>query len=307
MSQTLSPPVATPDLSLELPEQIGYWTDVRRRFFRNRMAVVGLILLGAMVAIAVIGPLLTSGDFKSARNLPNISSGPERIGSEYGIFGTDQLGRNLWHRAIRGIGISLRLAAASAVVSTLLGMMLGGIAGYLGGLFDAVISRVIEMLYAIPYVLIGIAAITIFGPSFWTVLATLVATGWTQTARLFRASVLQIRSQDYIESAKATGASTSRILLQHIVPNGLPPIIVQVAFSVSGAILSESIYSFLGIGFIEPTPALGVMIRASRSSFQSYPHLLLVPATLLIILTLSIVFIGDGLRDALDPKMRGVD
>jgi oligopeptide transport system permease protein len=186
-------------------------------------------------------------------------------------------------------------------------MLFGGLAGYLGGLVDNVISRFIEMFYAIPYVLIGIASITIFGPSFWTVALTLVATGWLATARLFRASVLQIRSQDYIEAARATGAPTKRILMNHVVPNALPPIIVSIAFSISGAILAESIYSFLGIGFIEPTPALGVMIRDARGNFQSYPHLLFVPAILLILLTLAIVFVGDGLRDALDPKMRGVD
>ncbi len=302
MTAVANPPVV---LGLEdLPEQMSYWQDVRKRFFRNRVAVLGLVILAALVLLALLGPFIYPDDYKSARNLPDL---PRRIGSEYGVFGTDLLGRNLWHRAIRGIGISLRLAAAVSLVSTLLGMLFGGLAGYLGGIVDNVISRFIEMFYAIPYVLIGIAAITIFGPSFWTVVLTLVATGWLATARLFRASVLQIRSQDYIEAARATGAPTRRILMNHVVPNALPPIIVSIAFSISGAILAESIYSFLGIGFIEPTPALGVMIRDARGNFQSYPHLLFVPAILLILLTLAIVFVGDGLRDALDPKMRGVD
>jgi oligopeptide transport system permease protein len=285
-------------------EQFSYWQDVRKRFFRNKIAVLGLTMLTAAVLVAVFGPLFTKGDYESARNIPDL---PRRMFNEAGVFGTDQLGRNLWHRCIRGIGISLRLATAVAFISTVIGMVFGGLAGYLGGFVDSVISRAIEMIYAIPYVLIGIAAIAIFGPSFWTVMGTLVLTGWVGTARLFRSSVLQIRSQDYIEAARATGASTKRILLTHVLPNALPPIIVSIAFAISGAILSESIYSFLGIGFIEPTPALGVMIRNARTQFQPYPHLLWVPASILIWLTLSIVFIGDGLRDALDPKMRGVD
>jgi oligopeptide transport system permease protein len=291
-------------VSLDLPEQLSYLQDVRKRFLKNRIAVLGLVIIGVLVLVAIVGPFIYTSDYKSARNIPDL---PRRVGSEYGVFGTDLLGRNLWHRAVRGIGISLRLAAAVAAASTILGMLLGGLAGYLGGWADAIISRFIEMFYAIPYVLIGIAAITIFGPSFWTIFGTLLATGWLGTARLFRASVLQIRSQDYIEAAKATGAGTKRILLTHVLPNALPPIIVSIAFAVSGAILSESIYSFLGIGFIEPTPALGVMIRDARGNFQPFPHLLFVPSSLLILLTLAIVFVGDGLRDALDPKMRGVD
>lgn len=284
--------------------RLTYWQDVRKRFFRNKIAVIGLVMLAAMVLVAIVGPFLTPGDYKSARNIPDL---PRRLFNEAGIFGTDQLGRNLWHRCIRGIGISLRLAVSVALISTVVGMVFGGLAGYIGGWVDSLISRIIEMIYSIPYVLIGIAAIAIFGSSFYTVMFTLIFTGWVGTARLFRASVLQIRSNDYIEAARATGAATPRILLSHVLPNALPPIIVSIAFAISGAILSESIYSFLGIGFIEPTPALGVMIRDARTQFQPYPHLLWVPASILIWLTLSIVFIGDGLRDALDPKMRGVD
>ncbi len=291
----------------DLPEQLSSWQDSRQRFFKNKTAVVGLFILAVLLVIAVVGPFIYNGDYRAARNLPDIINGPERPGSPYGIFGTDSLGRNLWHRAVRGVGISLRLAVVVAFAGTILGMLFGGLAGYLGGWVDNVISRIIEMFYAIPYVLVGIAAITIFGPSFWTVFFTLVATGWLSTARLFRASVLQIRSQDYIEAARSTGASTKRVLMAHVVPNGLPPIIVSIAFSISGAILSESIYSFLGIGFIEPTPSLGVMIRDARGQFQTYPHLLFLPGGLLVLLTLAIVFVGDGLRDALDPKMRGVD
>ena len=295
MSETAKVLQSAPDLT--------YWQDVRKRFLRNRIAVFGLLLFGSLVLFAVVGPFVLRGDYKSARAGLQLN----RLGSHYGILGTDELGRDMLHRVVRGLGISLRLAAAVAGVTTLLGMVLGGLAGYIGGWVDNVISRTVDAVYAIPYVIIGIAVITVFGSNFWTVFGTLVAVGWLSTARLFRAAVLQVRNQDYIEAARATGASSKRILLSHVVPNALPPIIVSIAFAIAGAVLSESIFSFLGIGFIEPTPSIGVMIRSARNNFQQAPHLLMVPATVLILLTLSIVFIGDGMRDALDPKLRGSD
>ncbi len=290
-------------LSDEVSEDLGYWQDVRRRFFRNRLAVVGLAIIAFLAFLALFGPLLVRGNFTSAVSGEQL----QRIGSKGHVLGTDDLGRDVLRRVVRGIGISFRLAIVVTISITLLGMFLGGLAGYLGGWVDALVSRVIDAIYAIPYVIVGVALIAVFGSSFWTVMITLIATTWVGTARLFRAAVLQIRSQDFIEAAKATGASTKRIMLSHILPNALPPIIVSVAFAIAGVILSESIYSFLGIGFIEPTPALGVMIRSARGQFQEYPHLLLVPASVLVMLTLSVVFVGDGLRDALDPKLRGAD
>jgi oligopeptide transport system permease protein len=292
---SLDPHPISPDLP--------YWGDVKRRFFRNKLAVAGLVVFVFLILLAIFGPFIWSGGYKNAR------SGFEnfRLFNSKAVLGTDDLGRDMLRRTVRGLGISLRLAAAVTVAVTLLGMVLGGLAGYFGGWIDNVLGRLIDALYAVPYVIIGIAFIAIFGRSFWTVMATLVFTGWLSTARLFRASVLQVRSQDFIEAARATGAGSGRIILQHVVPNALPPVVVSIAFSIAGAILSESIYSFLAIGFIEPTPALGVMIRQARSNFQAYPHQLFVPASVLIMLTLSIVFVGDGLRDALDPKLRGAE
>ena len=279
----------------------SYWTDVGRQLFRNRSAILGLAVLGLLIAVALAAPVLYRGDYRAARFLPGLENGPKGLGSRYGIFGTDSLGRNVWHRAARGIGISLRLAIIVSFATTLLGAAIGGLAGYFGGMVDAIVSRVIDMLSTIPSLLVGISAITFFGPSFWTVFATLVATGWLSTARLSRISVRSIRERDYVDAARASGAGSGRILLRHILPNSLPAIIVAAAFSVSAAVLHESVYSFLGIGFIEPTPALGVMIRDARNGFQTSPHLLVVPGAILITLTIAVVLISDGLRDALDP------
>ena len=299
----ISLPAGDLDLQIEVQPDLTFWGDVRKRFFRNKMAVIGLIVFGLLIVVAVCGPFVLSGDYKAARNgLENL-----RPFTPKSLLGTDDLGRDLFRRTVRGLGISLRLAAAVTTAVTLLGMVLGGLAGYFGGWIDNALSRSVDALYAVPYVIIGIAFIAILGRSFWTVLGTLVFTGWLSTFRLFRASVLQIRNQDFIEAARATGADNKRIILQHVVPNALPPVVVSIAFSIAGAVLLESIFSFLAIGFIEPTPALGVMIRQARNSIQAYPHQLFVPASVLVLLTLSIVFVGDGLRDALDPKLRGAD
>ncbi len=295
-------PAINPDHEL-LGNRDTFWADAFRRFRRNKVAVAALVVFIGLVLFALYGFFFLRGNYTSAR------PGLQRKGvfSHEGILGTDTLGRDILRRISRGLGISLTLAMAVTVLSTAIGMVLGGLGGFRGGWVDLAIGRVIDAVYAIPYVIIGISAVAVFGANFWTILITLVFTGWLSTALLFRASVLQIRSQDYIEAARATGASTRRIIMNHVLPNALPPIIISIAFGIAGAIQVESIFSFLGIGFIEPTPALGVMIRNARGQFQSYPHLLLVPATVLVLLTVSIALVGDGLRDALDPKLRGVD
>jgi ABC-type dipeptide/oligopeptide/nickel transport system permease subunit len=284
-------------------ERDTFWRDASRRFFRNRIAVAALFVFVGLILFSLFGYLFLKGDYTSTR------SGLQRkpLFSKEGILGTDHVGRDILRRVTRGLGLSLSLAAAVTIISTAIGMVLGGLAGFKGRWVDMVIGRTIDAVYAIPYLIIGISAVAVFGASFWTILGTLVFTGWLSVAVLFRASVLQIRGLDYIEAARSTGASTKRILIQHVLPNALPPIIVSVAFSVAGAIQLESIFSFLGIGFTAPTPALGLMIRDARNQFATYPHMFFVPATVLVLLTVSIALIGDGLRDALDPKMRGVN
>jgi peptide/nickel transport system permease protein len=234
---------------------------------------------------------------------PDILVGP---GTNGHWLGTDDLGRDIFTRVTFGIRLSLTVAIVVTTISVLVGVTLGGIAGYFGGWVDTLISRFIDTWQVIPFVLIGFAIITVFGSSFWVIVAALVFTGWYSTTRLFRASVMQVKSLEYIEAARATGATTKRIILRHIGPNAIPPIIVVLAFSVAGAILSESVYAFLGVGFREPTPSLGVMISSSRNYLTDKPFVFFIPGSVLVLLTLSIVLIGDGLRDALDPKLRGV-
>jgi ABC-type dipeptide/oligopeptide/nickel transport system permease subunit len=258
-------------------------------------------MLVLLIVVGIIGPFISGWKYDDLG--PDILVGP---GSKGHWFGTDDLGRDIFTRVTIGIRLSLTVAIVVTAISVFVGVTLGGLAGYFGGWIDTLISRFIDTWQVIPFVLIGFAIITVFGSSFWVIVAALVFTGWYSTTRLFRASVMQVKSLEYVEAARATGASTKRIILRHIGPNAIPPIIVVLAFSVAGAILSESIYAFLGVGFREPTPSLGVMISSSRNFLTDKPFVFFIPGSVLVLLTLSIVLIGDGLRDALDPKLRGV-
>ena len=284
----------------ERSTSLSYWQDVRQRFFSNKISIVGLAMLVAMILFGIFGPFISK--FKYDELSSDILVGPFTNGH---WLGTDDLGRDIFVRATQGIRLSLTVAIIVTLISVLLGVTLGGIAGYFGGFVDTLISRFIDTWQVIPFVLIGFAIITVFGSSFWVIVLALVLTGWYSTTRLFRASVMQVKSLDYVESARASGVKTSRIILRHIGPNAIPPIIVVLAFSIAGAILSESVYAFLGVGFREPTPSLGVMISSSRNYLTDKPFVFFIPGSILVILTLSIVLIGDGLRDALDPKLRG--
>lgn len=284
----------------QAPVSLSYWQDVRKRFFANRLSLVGLTILTILILLAIFGPIISK--YNPDELGPDILAAP---GTNGHWFGTDDLGRDIFERVTNGIRLSMTVALVVTGISVLVGVTLGGLAGYFGGLVDTIISRFIDTWQVIPFVLIGFAIITVFGSSFWVIVAALVLTGWYSTTRLFRASVMQVKSLEYVEAARATGATTKRIILRHIGPNAIPPIIVVLAFSVAGAILSESIYAFLGVGFREPTPSLGVMISSSRNYLTDKPFVFFIPGSVLVLLTLSIVLIGDGLRDALDPKLRG--
>ena len=290
-----------PALNVEgdLPQSLSYWQDVRKRFFSNKLSIVGLSMLSFLVLIAIVGPIISKWSTDGMDS--HILTSPFTFGH---WLGTDDLGRDIF--VTTGIRLSLTVAIVVTTISVFVGVTLGGIAGYFGGIIDTIISRFIDTWQVIPFVLIGFAIITVFGSSFWVIVAALVFTGWYSTTRLFRASVMQVKSLEYVEAARASGAKTSRIILRHIGPNAIPPIIVVLAFTIAGSILSESIYAFLGVGFREPTPSLGVMISSSRNFLTDHPFVFFIPGSILVVLTLSIVLIGDGLRDALDPKLRGL-
>jgi peptide/nickel transport system permease protein len=289
--------------------------DAWKRFRRNKAAMLGSCwaLFISFIAVATIIPGLgpwiqrvspTKIDLtlRSNGKLGCTLEGPTKAH----WLGCDLLGRDLWSRILNGARISMAIALATITISLLLAISLGAISGYLGGAFDAIIMRLADIFSAVPYFAVVLAFTSTFGNSIVPLAAAIVSIGWMGSARLFRASVLQTKNLDYIEAARASGLSTSQIIRRHITPNAIQPIVATLGASIGGAILSESVFSFLGIGLLPPTPSWGVMVGEARDYITTNPHLFFVPAGALLITTLAFTFMGDGLRDALDPKMRGV-
>lgn len=307
---------------------------VLRRFVRHRMAVVSvfvivLVLVGSILA-PVIAPFARDGIDLTSDARPAPPGVTDSAGRVH-LFGIDHLGRDLFTRVLYAGRISLIIAILVTLISEIIGMIIGAIAGYYGGWVDMLVSRVIEFMLSIPLlpVLLIVSAILLRGGSDmaipqWvkstisTVLAVperesqqvvfliliLVAFGWLGAARLMRGMVLSLRNQDFVEALRAFGASNGRIIFAHLIPNGLAPILVNASLSLGGVIILEAALSFLGLGIQDPTPTWGNMLSQSRDFMFDNPWMPLVPGIPLVLVSLSINFIGDGLRDALDPRLK---
>ena len=286
----------------DLDEMTPYWSDVWTRFRRNKLAMASLVFAVALVLVGVSAPLITKYGPKVIDPVNSL----QRPSRKHWM-GTDLLGRDVYSRIVYGSQVSLKVAGGTILISLALSLTVGAMAGYFGGWFDTIAMRIADMFASIPYIVVVLAAITIGGRNIWSIVFAIVAIGWMGTARLFRSGVLQVKEQDYVEAARAVGAPTVRIITRHITPNAIQPIIVSVAFSVGLAILQESVFSFLGVGLEPGTPAWGLMVGDSRDYITSHPHLFFFPAGALVLTVLAFTFIGDGLRDALDPKLRGAE
>ncbi len=289
--------------------------DSWRRFRRNKAAMVGSIwaVFIALISLVTIIPGLGTWVQRVDPTKIDLTLRPDgKLGctlegpTKAHWLGCDLLGRDLWSRILNGARISMAIALATITISLILALVLGAIAGYSGGVADSVIMRIADMFAAVPYFAVILAFTSTFGNAILPLTAAIVTIGWMSSARLFRSSVLQTKNLDYIEAARASGLSTSQVIRRHIAPNAIQPIIASLGASIGGAILSESVFSFLGIGLLPPTPSWGVMVGEARDYITTNPHLFFVPAGALLITTLAFTFVGDGLRDALDPKMRGV-
>ena len=291
----------TADPVLTVDEIFNPKADAWNRFRANKAAMLGLAWAILLVLIATFATVIQRYDPKKISPLDSLK-GPS--GRHW--FGADLLGRDVWSRIVNGSRISLSVAIGVVFVSLVLSLLVGALSGYRGGLVDAAFMRFADVILALPYVPVLLAFTSLLGRKVWVLVFAIVAISWMSTARLFRAGVLQVKSLDYVEAAKASGASTWRIILRHIVPNAIQPVIVSVAFSIGTAVLLESVFSFLGIGLDPATPAWGVMVGDARQYVTSSAHLFFFPAAALVLTVLAFTFIGDGLRDALDPKMRGL-
>ena len=272
--------------------------DIWRRFRRNRLAVAGLVVILVMVLAAVFAPLVT---FYSPKDLGPTSRAKPSL---HHWFGTDVLGRDLYTRIVYGARVSLKIGILAVLIAAAIGVVVGAVTGFYGGVLDGLLMRMTDIFLSFPYILAAIVIITVVGRGERSVILVLGLLGWMPIARLFRASVLQAKEAEYIDAARAVGCSNFQIISGHILPNAIQPVIVYGTIFVGTAVLTEAALSFLGAGVTEPTPAWGLMVNQGRSYLFGSPHLLFVPGAAILITVMAFVFVGDGLRDALDPRLR---
>jgi peptide/nickel transport system permease protein len=262
------------------------------------MIRVGFVIVSIAVLAALFGPVLTPYD-AAAQDLARRLEAPSLAHP----FGLDELGRDILARILSGAQISLLVGLAVVSVSSVLGMLVGSVAGYFGGRVDDVISRIIDVLMAFPGILLAIALVAVLGPSLTNVVIALSVIGWVGYARLVRGQALRAREFDFVQAARALGAGSRRIVIRHILPTALPAVVVQATLGMAGAIIAEASLSFLGLGVQPPTPSWGTMLDAGRSHLFDAPHLTIFPGLAIAVLVLGFNFLGDGLRDRVDPKL----
>ncbi len=275
--------------------------DALIRFRRNRAAMASVFLLAFLVLAAFAGPWLIpfnyeDPDWAAFRAPPSLETGH--------YFGTDQNGRDLLARTLFGTQISLAVALVATLVSVIIGVSYGAVAGYVGGRADQAMMRFVDIMYALPYILFVILLMVIFGRNVFLLFAAIGALEWLTMARIVRGQTLSIKQREFIEAARASGLGTPAIIFRHIVPNLVGPVVIYAALTVPEIVATESFLSYLGFGVQEPLTSLGTLIAEGADVFEVLPWLLWFPAAFLVLLLLSLLFIGDGLRDAFDPKER---
>jgi oligopeptide transport system permease protein len=277
------------------------WAAARTRFVRNKAAMFSLVLLTLVTLACIVGPWLSPNAFDSS-DWQAMSQAPTWQGGHW--FGTDDTGRDLLVRSLMGGRISLMVGLLATLASVCIGVAWGATAGFIGGRTDALMMRVVDMMYAVPYLLIAILMVTLLGREFYLVVLTITVFSWMDMARVVRGQTLSLRSREFVEAARAMGVPTRRIIFQHIVPNLLGVVAIYTTITVPGVILTESVLSFLGLGIQEPMTSWGVLIHDGAAVMEVSPWILLFPAALLSATLYCFNYIGDGLRDALDPKDR---
>jgi len=268
---------------------------------KNRLASASLFVVAVIGLVALFAPLIAPYSY-AAQDLAHTNELP----SPRHLLGTDALGRDVFSRLIYGARISLTVALVVELIELLIGVTFGALAGYYGGKLDLVLMRVTDMMFAFPDILLAILIMSIAGPSIFNIFLALGLVGWPTMARVVRGQVLSLKEKEFVEAARAIGATDRHIILRHILPNTLSPIIVTVTVGMAGVILAEATLSFLGIGVQPPQPSWGSMINDARDLMRSHPALIVFPSLALSVTVLAFNFLGDGLRDALDPRMKGV-
>jgi oligopeptide transport system permease protein len=298
--------------TLKATEEIkgrSLWMDARRRLFRNRAAMASMVILGLIAALAVLAPLLSPFAYDEV-NYDIIACAPGWWPAQAAcrasghIFGTDAVGRDLFVRVLFGARVSLAVGLVATIVSLVIGVLYGAVAGYAGGRLDGLMMRIVDVLYSLPFIFFVIILMVMFDRNFILLFVAIGAVEWLTMARIVRGQTLSIKQKEFIEAARAGGVSPFGIIVRHVIPNLVGPVMVYVTLTVPGVILTESFLSFLGLGIQEPLTSWGVLISDGADQMETAPWMLLFPASFMAVTLFCFNFIGDGLRDALDPKDR---
>ena len=275
-----------------------FWLTLGR-LKRNHLAMVGLVIIVVMIILALLAPYISpypyeAADFKNRYATPSAEH----------WFGTDELGRDIFSRLLYGSRYSLRIGLISVAISAIGGIFFGALAGYFGGAVDNIIMRLLDVLQTMPGIVLAIAISAALGPGLTNSVIALSISSIPGYARMTRASILNVRKMEYLEAATSINCSNARIIWKHVLPNALSPLIVQATMGIAGAIMGAAMLSFIGLGVQPPTPEWGAMLSAGRNYLRDYPHLCIFPGVMIMMAVLSLNMLGDGLRDALDPKLK---
>jgi peptide/nickel transport system permease protein/oligopeptide transport system permease protein len=282
------------------------WGDAWKRLRKNKLAMFGAVWIILMIIIALTADLWvpqtlgspTEADSTTMTQDSRLPPSPEHP------FGTDTLGRDVLCRVIYGARISLAVGVLATAISTVIGLIMGALAAYYGGIWDTIIMRLADIFLAFPYILFVIAMLAVIGPGIQNVFIAIGILGWPSIARVFRSAILSVKENDYVDAARAMGASDARIVARHIFPNSVASIVVYATMNIGGAILTESALSYLGMGVVPPDPSWGIMIQDGQTYLATQPWLMLMPGLAILTTVLAFTLLGDGLRDALDVKMK---
>jgi peptide/nickel transport system permease protein len=285
----------------DMMPSVSLTQDAWRRFRKNKVAMIGGIVVVLLWAVAILAPFVAPYDPVSHLSSANRLKPP---GSPGYLLGTDDFGRDVLSRLIFGARISLQVGIIVVGLAGSVGVTLGALAGYYGGVVDEVIMRVVDVLMAFPFFILAIAIMAVLGPSLNNAMLALAMVSWVGYARLVRAQVLSVKQKEFVEAARAQGSPDLRVILKHVLPNCLAPILIQATLGVGSAILSAAGLSFLGLGAQPPNPEWGAMLNEGREYLRTAPHLTIMPGTAIALTVLALNLLGDGLRDALDPRLK---
>ena len=289
------------ELALEVQESRSFWQDVGRRFIKNNKTIIGLVMLSVIVLMCLYGMIFLDYETQVInQDIPNKLQTP----SLQHLFGTDDLGRDIFNRIVYGARYSLFIGFSATIISLSVGSILGCIAGYFGGKTDNIIMRLTDVFIAIPSTLMAIAVVSALGPNFANLIIAIALGDIPGYARIIRSSVLSIRDNEFVEASVAVGGSSIHIMAQHIFPNTLAALIVQATLGVGYVIIAASGLSYLGLGVMPPAPEWGAMLSEAQAQIRYFPHQVIFPGIAIVVTVLSLNLLGDALRDAIDPTLK---